>query len=135
MTIEIVDWNENFEISESRRHNVNKWLPLPNKMDGLGFRRLVMEKDKHIIFSAWILLIQLASKMPVRGILESDTGPLDYTDMEVMTGFPAKSFKTAVDFLKQPKIGWIRQNGDTQSRLRACYDYSTEQYRTRQYRT
>lgn len=114
MTFIINNWTEHFEIAESRRHKKNKWLPLPNKMDGLGYKRLTLHPRKHEIFSAWILLIQLASKMPERGILENELGPLDFDDMELLTGFPAKTFKIAIEFLESPKIQWIRHTGHAQ---------------------
>lgn len=114
MVYKINSWEEDFEIAESRRHKKNKWLPLPNKMDGLSYRRITNHKHRHEIFSAWILLIQLASKMPVRGVLENELGPLDFDDMELMTSFPAKTFQIAIEFLKSPKIQWIVQAGDAQ---------------------
>jgi uncharacterized phage protein (TIGR02220 family) len=115
MTFIIKNWDENFEIAESRRYKKNKWIPLPNKMDGLSYLKLSKHKNKNEIFSCWILLIQLASKMPKRGVLENETGPLDFDDFEIMTGFSQNSFKRAIDFLKGPKIAWIEETGQTQS--------------------
>jgi len=124
----IIDWDKNFEIAESRRNKKNKWIPLPNKMDGLAYKRITQNPKRHEIFTCWILLIQLASKMPTRGILENELGVLDFDDMELITGFPAKTFQIAIEFLESPKIQWIGRSGHTQQN--AGHTTTTVQYST-----
>jgi len=112
MTIEIKDWKDNFENSETRKYKSLKWIPIPNKHDGKGFGRLRHQENRVELFCGWCLLIQIASKMPERGILKDEDGDLTTEDMEFMTGFPSSIFKKAIRFFSDKKIGWITISED-----------------------
>ena len=103
----IKDWDAHFESAESRKLNKTRWVPMPTKQDGKGYRRIAQHPDGIAIFCAWNLIVQVASKMPTRGLLVDSDGPLDADDLSVKTGFPAAMFSTALDFLASDKIGWI----------------------------
>jgi hypothetical protein len=109
----IVGWNETYETSESRKLKRLLWVAVPNKHDGLGFRRMAKERDHCVLFSAWILIVQIASKgLPEqRGWLLRDGRALDEEDMSLMTGFPAAVFERALKFFSDPKIGWLVTEG------------------------
>jgi hypothetical protein len=51
--------------------------------------------------------VEVASKMPVRGVLEDSDGSLDADDLAMKTGFPCEIFEIALDVLVTPKIGWM----------------------------
>ncbi len=103
----IKDWALHFENSESRKVRGARWLPLPNKHDGKGFRRMVRHAEKERIFCAWILILQVASKCPVRGDLADENGPLTAIDLADSTGFGEEIFELAFQVLSDPKIGWM----------------------------
>ena len=103
----VKDWNENFEKADTRRCKEMKWVPLPNKHDGKGYRRLMAQPDATDLFAAWVLIVQVASKCPVRGVLEDEDGPLTSEDLFLKTGLPAAVFNRAFDFFCRPKIGWL----------------------------
>lgn len=109
MTYRIKDWSAHFENSETARYKTLKWVPVPNKHDGKGFGRIAKLKNAPEIYAAWHLILQIASKMPVRGTLKDEDGDLTPEDMAVMTGFPEKIFKDALSVLIMPKIAWIEQ--------------------------
>jgi hypothetical protein len=108
----IVGWNETYETAESRKLKHLFWVPVPNKHDGLGFRRLAMQRENCQLLAAWVLMVQLASRGPPerRGWLMRDGKPLDAEEMGLMTGFPASIFERALEFFSQTKIGWIVQD-------------------------
>ncbi|KKL91611.1 hypothetical protein LCGC14_1892940 [marine sediment metagenome] len=107
-TYQIKNWAEYFETSQSRKvYKRLTWVALPNKHDGKGFRRLAQHPDATQIFCAWVLIVQVASKMKVRGLLVDDDGPLDADDLSVKTGFPVDIFDQAFSVLTEPKIGWM----------------------------
>lgn len=123
MTIKIKDWELLFENGESRRYKMLKWIPLPNKQDGAGYRRLAIRRDSPTIFAAWILMLQLASKRPrgSRGLLKNNDGTdMTTEDMAFATGFPEAMFEKAIPVLMEPKIGWLvadlPQKGGKQTR-------------------
>jgi len=103
----VKEWNERFETHETRRYTHLRWVPIPNKHDGLSFRRISIMADRSDIFAAWILIVQVASKMPRRGILMNEFGALNEQDLALMSGFPAEIFEKAIPVLTDPKIGWL----------------------------
>jgi len=84
-------------------------VKLPNKHDSLPFRLIAGHPKATEIFTAWVLMVQVASKgkREDRGNL-----PLSPDELGIVTGFPAKIFELAIEFLKSPKIGWIEQSPD-----------------------
>jgi hypothetical protein len=64
-------------------------------------------QDNCEIFTAWVLILQIASKMPTRGVLADEDGPLTAEDFSYMTGFDEKIFSKALIALSNPKIGWL----------------------------
>jgi hypothetical protein len=107
-TYRIRDWDAHFETAESRKLKGTRWVPMPTKQDGKGYRRIAQHGESVAIFCAWNLIVQVASKMPVRGTLSDADGPLDAEDLSVKTGFPAEIFSTALEFLSSEQIGWMQ---------------------------
>lgn len=103
----IKDWSRRYETNETRKLKSLSWVKLNNKMDGLSFRLLAKRKDAPSVFCAWVLMLELASKSDPRGELTHNGIPLSPGEMGEITGFPGDIFKTALEFLSDPKIGWI----------------------------
>lgn len=101
------DWNLHFEVWQTRRAVDLKWLAVPNKHDGKGYGRVSSSPRAVEVFCAWNLILQVASKMPVRGVLSDEDGPLAADDLAAMTRFPADIFEAAFAVLTDPKIGWL----------------------------
>lgn len=116
----IADWQIFFETNETRKLAVLRWLPKPNKHDGLGFGKMRGERDKVQLFCAWCLILDVASKTTPRdrrGYLERNGQPLDASDIAYLTGFPAEIFTRALDFFAKSSVGWLEVDktltGDT----------------------
>lgn len=109
-TYAIRNWEKRFENHDTRKRCKNMaWVKIPNKHDGKGWRRLVKIPGASSIFGAFIAAVEVASKMPVRGVLEDEDGPLDAEDLEMKTGLPAEDFQRMFDVLSDPqsKVCWI----------------------------
>lgn len=109
MIYRIKNWNENFEKSQTRKCSRMTWVAIPNKHDGKGFRRIARHDSATDLFTAWILMVEVASKMPIRGTLSDEDGPLTPEDLADMTGFPPAIFHLAFTVLTQPEINWIER--------------------------
>ena len=109
MTYRIKNWNMHYEKAQTRRCSKASWVAIPNKHDGKGFRRVAKHERSVELFTAWILIVEVASKMPERGLLVDEDGPLDAEDLADKTGFPAEIFHLAFTVLTEPKIGWIER--------------------------
>lgn len=103
----IRNWSEVFENSQSRQYQRLNWTPLPNKHDGKSYRRLISMADGPALYGAWVLLVQVASKCPQRGVLADQDGPLDAEDLSHKTGAPAELFVRAFEALTHSKIAWL----------------------------
>jgi len=109
MIYQVKDWDNNFEKAESRRVKTMSWVPIPTKHDGSGFRRVASHNRAGDIFAAWILIVEIAAKMPTRGLLVKDGRPLTPKDLHFRTGFPEDIFFIALEELSKPEIGWIEK--------------------------
>src|SRR5688572_23919159 len=106
-TYRIKDWDKHFENHESRKVKRSYWVPIPNRHDGKSYRRIADHPENVAVFAGWILILEAASKMPVRGVLADEDGPLDAEDLSSMTGFPASIFEAAFRVLPEVRVGWL----------------------------
>lgn len=106
-TYRVKDWDKHFENHESRKVKRSFWVPIPNRHDGKSYRRIASHPDGVQVFAGWILILEAASKMPERGVLADEDGPLDAEDLASMTGFPAAIFEAAFRVLPEVRIGWL----------------------------
>jgi hypothetical protein len=118
-TYRIKDWDDHFETAESRKLKSTRWVPMPTKHDGKGYRRITQHNEAVAIFCAWNLIVQVASKMPTRGVLADSDGPLDADDLSAKTGFPSAIFATALPFLSSESIGWMSLDQQRRARQSA----------------
>ena len=114
----IRDWSRLFENSETRKLKSLSWVPVPNKHDGAGYRALWENlpaspetpgdfRGAPEVFAGWILLLELASRCPERGLLVKDGRPMTPREMALKTGAPEKLFVVALKELTSREIGWI----------------------------
>lgn len=109
---QIKNWEKHFEVAQSKRvEGPLNWVPVPTKHDSLAFRRIMALEDGMAIFGAWILILEIAAKCPVRGTLGelSESGPIEYGpgELAMMTGCPSILFQRALDVLTTTIIGWV----------------------------
>lgn len=107
MVYAVKDWDRHFEKSDTRKCKRMTWVAVPNKHDGKSYKRLAAHRRGLEIYAAWMLILQVASKMPVRGVLQDEDGPLDAEDLAFMTSFPAEVFDMALEVLSGSKIAWL----------------------------
>lgn len=111
---QVVNWNENFENNKSRERDQCSFVCVPNKQHGMGFTRIMAEKDGAAIYGIWALMIGALSrqKKPRNGYLTEDghkTGtPWAQSDLAVLWRRPVAEITRALDFLSSDKIGWLK---------------------------
>lgn len=139
---EIVDWEEHFEVAQTKRnrHHKHSWVAMPNKHDGKGYRRLAKRKDFLSVFGAWCLIAEVASKCPKRGLLADSDGPLCTEDIAIKTGASEAEMDAALKVLCSKAIGWMRSvhysvHDLTAVRPQSDPDTPTRQDQTEQYNT
>ena len=136
----VANWEENFEIAQSRRRAGRlSWVAMPTRHDSRGYRRLIRGVNGVQHFAAWVVMVQVAARCHVRGILADDRGiGLSATDLENMTDIPSGVFESA--FVALEDIGWItrcvlvRDESDNAPSVVRLHN-STEQDKTEQDKT
>jgi hypothetical protein len=104
----IKDWDKRYENHETRKLKRKlEYVLVPNQHDGRSFRRLISHPDGTALLGVWLLLLEIASKMPKRGILADENGPLSVEDMSLMTGAGKETFIRGLEALASKKVGWI----------------------------
>lgn len=103
----IRNWDDLFENAQSRKCNQLRWVLVRNKHDGKSYRRLIQMPNGPALYAAWVLMLQVASKCPTRGVLADEDGPLDADDLAAKTGCPVELFAEAFEVLSSPRIGWL----------------------------
>lgn len=101
------NWDDVFENAQSRKQKKLAWVPVPNKHDGKSFRRLMGMENGPALYGVWVILLQVASKCPGRGILADEDGPLTSDDIAMKTGLPDSLVTDALQVLTNPSIRWL----------------------------
>lgn len=116
MIYKIQDWGYHYENSRSRSIAHCNWCPIPNKQDGLGYKRLVATSGNGAAhYGVWMAIVLLASKQrsPRQGYLtvngKSDGKPLTIEDLHLTTGLPKKIISEA--FPRFVEVGWLEAIG------------------------
>ena len=105
---QITDWDEHYESAESRKVKRLGWVRVPNKHDGGSFCELLDHQDGMAHLGAWLLILQVASKMPVRGLLVDERGrALAAKDIARRTRGSVRSITDAIPRLIE--AGWLEE--------------------------
>lgn len=109
MTYRIRDWAKHYENADSRKRvKLMEWVRIPTRQDGKGFRRLITNGGAEC-FGIWVLLVQLATKMPTRGIFRDDDGDLTDADFADIFGVPVESVRKTLDLLCSDGVRWLER--------------------------
>lgn len=117
MIYRIRDWNKHYENNRTRELKRMEWVPVPNRMDGLGYNTLVDHPNGASHLGAWLAIVEIASRRDVRGTLPQEGAgrPEDALGRALgrMSRLPAGLFVEALPRLVD--IGWIEcfhEDGD-----------------------
>ena len=106
-TYSIRNWNRHFENNRSRQIEALRWVPIPARHDGEKYMTLMDHPDAHKIFSAWVLMVQVAAQCDPRGkLLRFDGQPHTPASLSVRTRAPAEWFEIALPYLHKT-LQWI----------------------------
>lgn len=109
MIYRIKDWDRLFEKAQTRKCTGMNWVAVPNRHDGTGYATVAAHERACELFAAWILILEIASRMPTRGVLFKDGKPITPKDLAKRTRFPENIFHLAFAVLVEPEIGWLER--------------------------
>lgn len=105
----IKDWEIHYECSDTKKvKSFSKYVPVPNRMDGSGYARLMNHPNGSAHYGAWIALVIVASKCDTRGVLAHKNGEgFDIETISLMTRVPVQIFEELLPRLLSKKIDWL----------------------------
>jgi hypothetical protein len=104
----IKDWKKQYENHRTRELMQMNWVPIPNKMDGIGYTELVEHPNGAAHFGAWIAIVEIASRQDPRGTLPTVRGSTSIA-LSRLSRFPVTLFEEVLPRLLSPEIGWIEE--------------------------
>lgn len=114
----IRDWDVHFENNRSRSVKELGWVAMPNRHDGENYAVIMDHPKAEIIFTAWVLMLQIASRCQPRGSLVRGNGTPHTPDtMATKTRGRPEWFKLALEFLEK-ETDWLsvsEVNGEEKS--------------------
>ena len=116
----IRNWSDTFENNRSRAVDKLQWVCLPNRHDGESYSYIMAHENGAQIYTAWILMLQVASKgskAENRGTLIRGNGkPHTATTLSVVTRAPEQWFEMAIAFLLE-ETDWLEVQEFTEGEL------------------
>lgn len=110
-TYRITKWDERFENNRTRSLKKMSWVPLPNSHDGEGYTEIMSLDNGPLIYAAWVVILQVASKCETRGLLVRDNGkPHTAASLAVRARFPQSILSDAISVLTE--VGWLEEVGE-----------------------
>lgn len=102
----IVDWEEFYERSQSRKLPILYWVPMTNRMGEDGYMELMNHQNGTAYFGVWTALVFLASACKPRGdLLRSNRMPHTLETIHGLSRIPIDMLREAIPKLLD--IGWI----------------------------
>ena len=124
-------WEDVFEIAQSRKYKNLTWFSMPNDYSSGGILETLSKSEGLEFVGIWFLLLQMASKMPKRGVFVSDSGKVITLKRIALTlRIDENKLKNAVNHFYD--IGWIEitpekeEYQDARSELVANYQLEKE---------
>jgi hypothetical protein len=105
----ISNWEETFEVSQSKRCEVMKWIALPYNPSSYGFCALMERPDGPEVYGIFCMLALEASQSRTRGELTrgSRETPHDARTLSVKLRVKEAKLKAAIQVLSSEEVGWI----------------------------
>lgn len=122
--IKIRDWDINFEADRSRQWKNIKWVPIPNKQ-GLGYKKVMAQKNGATIFGCWIALVEQGSLCDPRGDLSKYT----IEELSIKTLIPLTILTESIDYILQ-NLDWIEVVENHDKNVKECQKYCSTPPRT-----
>jgi hypothetical protein len=103
-------WDKTFEKAQTRKiKSPMPWVAMPTDHQSREYRRILRYQSAPSVLGVWCMVVQLAARMPTRGILADSHGPLDVEDIADEIGFDPEIVEQAFEVLMHPRIKWLRK--------------------------
>jgi hypothetical protein len=125
VTYQIKDWESHFENDRSKGRDRCSFVCIPNKQHGMGFSRIVAEKDGAMVYGIWHMIVGACSqqKRPRGGWLTDDGSPTGTSwtaeDLAVKFRRPVAEIRRGLEVLCSPKVGWLAVHNEVSPKAKS----------------
>ena len=109
MSLRIRNWKDHFENNRTKDLKKTAWVPVPNRMDDLGYIRLVTHPNGASHLGAWIAILEIVSRCDPRGTFPHQGAEIPQALAEI-SRLPATVFEEVLPRLSQ--LQWIEYVGE-----------------------
>jgi len=106
----IRDWDEYYETHDTRKYQTLRWVPLPVKLNGRLYRRLVRMKNGPAMFGCWCALLEVGAMgdKGKRGVFQdSSENVFTIEDLAIATDMPETLITDTIATLSNHPFDWI----------------------------
>lgn len=105
----IRDWNDLYEVHQSRRPTMMFWVPMTNRMGEDGYIELMGHPSGAAFLGAWTAIVFVASRCVPRGHLIRSTGvPHTLESINRISRIPLEILREAIPFFIH-EINWLEE--------------------------
>lgn len=83
------------------------WVRVPTDLNCVGLKLLTRDERGVAAFGVYILLVEVAANMHIRGVLADDRGAITLRRLSVLINVPLDVLERSVELLLDPEIGWL----------------------------
>lgn len=104
----VTDWDTHYENNRTRGLKRLDWIPVPNRMDGLGYSTLVDHPNGAAHLGAWLAILEICSRQDERGTFLHPPAEIPQA-LARISRLPAGLFEEVLPRLCE--VGWIHIDG------------------------
>lgn len=113
----IMDWEGTFLKADLRKTKAWTWIGLPFLIDTPAYRRVVVRENGPALCWVYVAVLQIAARMPEKGLLRDERGELDANDIAAMAGLPVALVNEFLKVASGPKVRWIEKDKSARAKL------------------
>lgn len=120
MILRVRDWETKYENNRTRELKRMDWVPVPNRMDGLGYTQLVRHPNGAAHLGCWLAIVEIASRCDIRGTLVRDGAVLTPAMLSGMSQLNESLIIETIERCLDPVIGWLEEISEVPNKSKDC---------------
>lgn len=120
MPLKIKAWQRVFENNRTRELDAPRYVCWPTKQDSEGFCELARTAEGTVALGVFGVLVQWASRAPVRGVLADERGEMNAERYAKRYGLPVADAQVA--FATLVAVGWLETDDELPTDCRSGAD-------------
>lgn len=103
----ITDWEAVFVRGDLRKTVQWSWIGLPLMLDTAPYKRMVARPRGPELCWCYVACCMVAARMPIKGVLADERGPLDAVDLASLTGLEYGLVELFLEVAQEERVQWL----------------------------